>query len=241
MRILPVLDLMGGEIVRGVGGRRQEYRRLQSRLTSSSHPLEVAAALRSHLGSCELYLADLDAILGGEPSWSIYRTLRRNGFRLWVDGGIREVTQALAFSEAGIARIVVGLETVMGPAEFAEIVKSLGDRIVFSLDLRGGIPLGDRDAWDRQAAGEVAAKAAQLGVRRLLALDLADVGSKDGPSTLDLLARLHEYYPHLEISAGGGVRNRSDLCAMRDRGVRFALVSSALHDGRLTRADLKGL
>src|SRR5579871_475545 len=204
MRVLPVLDLMRGDIVRGVGGRRQEYRRIQSQLTLSSNPTEVATALRTHFGFGELYLADLDAILGGPPAWSIYRTLHQHGFRLWVDGGIRNVSQVRPFAESGIESIVVGLETVTGPVELGEIVKQFGDRIVFSLDLLGGMPLGDRNAWQRQEAREIAALAVQMGVCRLLLIDLADVGRKDGPGSLDLLGRLSVDFPQLEISAGGG-------------------------------------
>jgi hypothetical protein len=44
MRILPVLDLMNGVVVRGVGGRRSEYRPVASRLAVSADPADVAAA-----------------------------------------------------------------------------------------------------------------------------------------------------------------------------------------------------
>src|SRR5947209_19648396 len=62
MQIIPVLDLMGGRVVRGVAGRRSEYRALTSALTASSKPLDVARAFRLHFGLATLYVADLDAI-----------------------------------------------------------------------------------------------------------------------------------------------------------------------------------
>ena len=68
MRILPVIDLKGGLVVRGVAGRRQEYRPVVSRLTPSSRPIDVAGAFRDHLGLDHLYLADLDAIAGAAPA-----------------------------------------------------------------------------------------------------------------------------------------------------------------------------
>ena len=70
MRVLPVLDVLKGHVVRGVAGRRQEYRPIQSRLASSSQPLAIAGGFRRHFGLTEFYLADLDAILGGPPSCS---------------------------------------------------------------------------------------------------------------------------------------------------------------------------
>ena len=45
MKILPVIDLMGGQVVRGVAGRRDQYRPVVSRLTPSSAPLDVAGQL----------------------------------------------------------------------------------------------------------------------------------------------------------------------------------------------------
>ncbi|HTU23391.1 MAG TPA: HisA/HisF-related TIM barrel protein [Gemmataceae bacterium] len=238
MRVIPVLDVMHGEVVRGVGGRRHEYRPIVSRLIASSRPLDVAGALASHFGFRELYVADLDAILGDEPAWSLYAALYEQGFRLWMDAGVRRMTHACQLADFGIDSIVVGLETVAGPAEMAEIVRAFGERIVFSLDLRQGEPLGERNAWQGLDAEGIAAEAVRIGVRRLLVLDLAQVGGGRGTATRDLCSRLSTKHPQVSISAGGGVRHRGDLEDLRDCGVQAALVASALHDGGLTWADL---
>ena len=241
MRVIPVLDVMYGDVVRGVGGRRHEYRPIVSRLTASSRPVDVAGALASHFGCRELYVADLDAILGGEPSWPLYAALHELAFRLWVDAGVRRMTRACQLAESGIDSIVVGLETVAGPGELAEMVRAFGERIVFSLDLRQGEPLGEREAWQGLDAEGIAAQAVQLGVRRLLVLDLANVGCDNGIGTRELCGCLCAKYPHVSIGAGGGLRHRGDLEELRDCCVQAALVASALHDSRLTRADLDGL
>jgi phosphoribosylformimino-5-aminoimidazole carboxamide ribotide isomerase len=247
MRVIPVLDLMHSEVVRGVGGRREEYRPILSRLTPSSRPLDVADSFESHFGSRELYVADLDAILGGEPAWSLYSALHEHGFSLWVDAGIRRREHAVHLAAAGIDNIVVGLETVAGPAELEKITQEFGERIVFSLDLQQGEPLGECDAWRAGRvnapvdAEGIAAQAIRLGLRRLLVLDLACVGCDYGTGTRDLCARLCAGYPDIFLCTGGGVRHRGDLEELRNCGVQAALVSSALHDGRLARADLDGL
>jgi phosphoribosylformimino-5-aminoimidazole carboxamide ribotide isomerase len=238
MRVIAVLDLLGGQVVRGVGGRRREYRPVVSRLTSSCAPGEVARAFAAHLGLTELYLADLDAIACAEPAWSTYAQLHAAGFRLWVDAGVRTGEQALALAHAGVNTVVAGLETVAGPAALAEMSRALGERLVFSLDLRAGAPLeGGRD-WAGQDAWSIATQAVALGVRRVLVLDLARVGMAGGVGTEGLCARLAATYPPVEVSAGGGVRGLADLEALAARGVRSALVASALHDGVLGRADL---
>lgn len=241
MRILPVLDVMRGDVVRGVGGQRAAYRPLVGRLTPSSRPLDVASALRAHFGKEEIYLADLDALAGAEPAWETFTALREHGFRLWVDAGVKQVTDACQLADAGVESVVVGLESVAGPAVLGQIVSDFDTRVVFSLDLRNGEPLGDRAAWQGADAGAIAAQAVGLGVRRLLVLDLACVGMSAGLGTRELCARLCTAYPNVEVSAGGGVRDRTDLEELRCCGVAAVLVASALHDGRLSRADLDGL
>ena len=96
MKILPVLDVMHGQVVRGVGGRRHEYRPLVCPLATTPEPLAVARGFREHFGLDEIYVADLDAIAGQPPAISLFRALQEGGFRLWVDAGIRTVEEALA-------------------------------------------------------------------------------------------------------------------------------------------------
>jgi phosphoribosylformimino-5-aminoimidazole carboxamide ribotide isomerase len=239
MRIIPVLDLMGGVVVRGVGGRRREYRPVVSRLTHSCAPLDVARTFAEHFGLTELYLADLDAIAGGPPAWATYAALHAEGFRLWVDAGVRKAEDARALARAGVGTVVVGLETVAGPAALGEVVAAFSERVVFSLDLRDGAPLGDLAGWGAADAWSLAGQAVSLGVRHLLVLDLARVGGAAGTGTDALCARLAAAYPEVEVSAGGGVRGPADLRRLRECGVRAALVASALHDGALTAADLR--
>jgi phosphoribosylformimino-5-aminoimidazole carboxamide ribotide isomerase len=233
MRLLPVLDLQGGVVVRGVGGRRPDYRPVVSRLTTSTRPLDVAEAFRTHFGLEELYVADLDAIGGAPPAVAVYRELREGGFRLWVDAGLRVAADAVPLAAAGVEGFVAGLETVAGPAGLAALTRDFGDRVVFSLDLKDGQPLGDVSAWDRDDGLSIAAQALALGVRRLLVLDLARVGGGGGTGTEDLCRTLVARHRGVEVFAGGGVRDSADLRRLRDWGLAGVLVASALHDGRL--------
>src|SRR5579884_1221970 len=116
MRVVPVLDIMGGQVVHGVAGRRAEYRPIRSTLTSSTEPTAVAHALHEHFGLDEFYVADLEAITGAAPAWTVYERLQKLGYRLWADAGVREAWQAEALARAGVSQVVLGLETVTGPA-----------------------------------------------------------------------------------------------------------------------------
>src|SRR5438105_6200556 len=113
MRIIPVLDLMNGLAVRAIAGQRRDYRPLRTRLCASPDPLVVAGAFQK-LGFAELYLADLDAIGGAEPAWPLYAQLRRLGFALWLDAGVRDLSDADRLAAAAVEQVIVGLETVRG-------------------------------------------------------------------------------------------------------------------------------
>src|SRR5947209_16760035 len=106
---------MGGVVVRGVGGRRNEYRPVQSRLTNSCDPVDVARAFVDKFRPRRLYLADLDAIGGASSAWVLYRDIRQLGVELWVDAGVRSAEEAVALAEAGVEGVVCGLETLPGP------------------------------------------------------------------------------------------------------------------------------
>jgi phosphoribosylformimino-5-aminoimidazole carboxamide ribotide isomerase len=241
MRILPVLDVQGGRVVRGVGGRRQEYRPVVSRLTPSCRPVDVAEAFRDHFGLSELYVADLDAIGGAAPELALYAALRSRDFRLWVDAGVRTAATAGPVAAAGVEGVVAGLETLAGPEVLAELCRDLGERVVFSLDLRDGVPLGDVSGWGCADAPSLAARAVAAGVRRLIVLDLARVGEGGGTGTEDLCRRLAGTYPGVDVIAGGGVRGLADLERLRQCGAAGVLVASALHDGRLRPEEVRSL
>jgi phosphoribosylformimino-5-aminoimidazole carboxamide ribotide isomerase len=240
MRVLPVLDLKGDVVVRGIAGRRDEYRPVVSRLTASAQPLDVARVFRAHFGLTELYLADLDAIAGAAPSLALYTRLHADGFRLWVDAGIHDNEDAGTIEAGGVERLVAGLETLAGPEALRRLCEEFGgERVVFSLDLKGGRPLSGSPDWGTDDPWSLARRAVDCGVRRLIVLDLTRVGVSAGTGTEELCGRLTTAYPQVEVVAGGGVRGPGDLLRLRQCGVRGVLIASALHDGRLTAEDLK--
>src|SRR5262245_42443022 len=150
MRIIPVLDVMNGVVVHGVGGRRSEYQPIVSKLTTSTNPVVVAQRLVESYRPREIYVADLDAIAGRPPALDTYRRIIALGVRLWVDAGACDSPGAKALIDAD-CDVVAGLETVPSSEVLSEIVRAVGaDRVVFSLDLRNGVPLRE---WP--AAGHV--------------------------------------------------------------------------------------
>jgi len=240
MRIIPVLDLKGGLIVRGIAGERDLYKPIESRLCSSARPAEVAASLRNLLGPGPMYLADLDALAGEAPALEVCVELEGLGFELMIDAGIRSAASARQLAVELDGDLIAALETLPAPALLAELVEELGaGRLIFSLDLADGRPLAPGDDWPSEA-DEIAREAVSAGVERLILLDLKAVGTGEGPAHLDRCAAFKESYAGLELVTGGGVRDLDDLLALRSAGVDGVLVASALHDGRLGSEELQG-
>lgn len=230
---------MNGLVVRGVGGRRDEYRPLVSTLVDSARPLDVARCLRDHFGLDHYYLADLDGILGEIPHWEAIGWLVADGFRLDVDMGVRELNQAERLLRRGTHRVIVALESLADPEQLENWVRKLGtDRMIFSLDLQGGAPLVSEGSWPQEPL-EIVDLAASAGVTQLIVLDLAHVGSDTGVGTVELCRRIAEKYPLLSITTGGGVRNADDLRQLSGEPIDGVLIASALHDGKLSPQDLR--
>ncbi len=246
MKIIPVLDLLGSRVVRGVAGQRDQYRPLVSRLVEGSDPLAVAAALRdlfdrSGLRLQHFYLADLDAILARQPNQAILRELSANGFSLLVDAGIESAADAGAIFDLGVDSVVAGLETLQSPQELVHLIERHDPRrILFSLDLRHGQPMAPA-AWSMTEPFEIARYAIEAGCRRLIVLDIAGVGTGGGVATLSLCERIRHAFPAVTLITGGGVRDIRDLQTLKRAGIDGALVASALHDGSITPSDLATL
>jgi phosphoribosylformimino-5-aminoimidazole carboxamide ribotide isomerase len=245
MRIIPVLDLMNGQVVRGIAGRRSEYRPLVSPLCADSAPLSLARSLVRKFALAEAYVADLDAIAGAEPAWTIYEQLAACGLRLMIDAGVSSAEQAerlAGFRSRGCppVAVIAGLESLPSFDALAAMLAALGpQRLIFSLDLKDGLPLTSNPAWQTQSAEQLGEGAIELGIQRMIVLDLTSVGMSAGPRTEPLCRCLRAKYPSLELIAGGGVRDVNDLERLALAGCDAALVASALHDGAITPADVE--
>jgi phosphoribosylformimino-5-aminoimidazole carboxamide ribotide isomerase len=230
MRVVPVIDLKDGTAVHAVRGERESYRPL------AGDPLSIARAFVAGLGLDELYVADLDAISGTGGNGAVIRALGREA-RVMVDAGVSEPERMRALLDLGVHRVVVGTETLTGPDALDRL---LAPAVVLSVDLRDGHTL----SVDPQLAGlpalDAVARLHRTGLHEVIVLDLARVGSGAGPD-VRLLAELHAAFPHLELIAGGGVRDADDLRALRDAGAAGALVATALHNGVIGPRELAAL
>ena len=244
IEIIPVIDLKGGVVVHAVRGERNRYCPIVSRLTNGSRPGDVAVAFAG-LGARRVYVADLDAIAGSEPDFAAYESIADAGLRLWLDAGIRHAADARriarSFGDHGpLDSLVIGSETLTTTATIAELIETpTAVEIVFSLDHKNGTPLTQIPTWRTASVVDIAIEVAGLGVRRFVDLDLARVGSNDGPQGRTRAAAIRDAIPDALIAIGGGIRNAKDAAALAELGCDAALVATALHNGSMSALDFR--
>jgi HisA/HisF family protein len=228
MLLIPVIDLMRGQVVRAVRGNRQSYRPIVSTLCAGSDPVEIARALVRHCASTRLYVADLDALTGGAAQADTVRAILQAlpALELWLDAGFGDAAAAAAL-RARIGALATRVVPVFASESLGSL-DALRDAFaqpasgVLSLDRRDGQRLDPAGCWDHP----------ELWPPRVIVMTLERVGADAGPD-LDTLRAVRERAPAAQLVGAGGIRHAEDLVRARDAGAYAWLVASALHDGRL--------
>ncbi|MCW3995722.1 MAG: HisA/HisF-related TIM barrel protein [Candidatus Bathyarchaeota archaeon] len=238
MKVIPVIDVLGGVVVHAVRGQRKEYKPLQSSLTKSVDPLEVAKVFKA-LGFTRLYVADLDAIIDCSTDFlTLKRITNETGLELMVDAGISNMERAQKLLDSGVSELIIGTETLQNEWFVSEAVGRFGSkRVVISLDLRGNCVLTKSKLDDCIDGMGFLRKFGAEGVTQVIVLDLLRVGSGEGVN-MDFLNRVLAEGT-FEVYVGGGVRDVNDLLELKKIGVTGALVATALHDGKISISELK--
>jgi phosphoribosylformimino-5-aminoimidazole carboxamide ribotide isomerase len=224
--LIPVIDVLGGQVVHARFGDRAHYRPIRSRLCDSARVADVVAALLDLFAFKHLYVADLDALLGRPRQLASIDLARRAAPKvsLWIDSAIRNSEDLAAIAERGTP--VLASETLS--AADAERLLAACPTAVLSIDTLGDRLLGEPALLEQLRHWPA----------HVIAMSLARVGSGVGPD-LARIGALRRLAPRSRGYAAGGVRDAMDLRRCREAGAAGVLVASALHDGRITRADLE--
>ena len=229
MKLIPVVDLMQGQVVRAVRGDRKSYRPIESRLCAGSDPATVAQALCAHCATRQLYVADLDALTGRPAQTQVLRALWRAipGLELWLDAGFadKDAADAMGRELGDVPWVpVFGSESLASREELARCFAGQRHAGVLSLDRRDGRRMDLAGCWE----------APGLWPERVIVMTLERVGAGAGPD-LQTLAEVRAKSPSTFMVGAGGIRHAADLEAARAAGAGAWLVASALHDGGLPR------
>jgi len=228
--VIPVIDILGGEVVRAKAGERQHYRPIISSLCNSANPFVITEALLRLYPFSTFYIADLDAIMGlGDNMIAIHQLQQQfPKINFWVDAGVKQINQLQTLQQSGLTG-VIGSENMTSFDQY-QALQTIESKIVLSLDFDKTGFMGDaklltlHEQWPEC----------------LIVMTLAKVGNYEGLD-LDRLEILKKQAGGRSVYAAGGTRNIADLRALASKKLAGALVASALHDGFITQAELASL
>ena len=234
MRVIPAIDIMGGEVVRlykGDPAKKTVY---------SADPIGMARQWEAG-GADMLHIVDLDATLGlGSNHGMITDVAAAVSLPVQVAGGLRDMGAVSAM--AGVAqRMVIGTLAFGDKDALAGLLSRFGaDRIIVSVDHRAGSIV--THGWQRDAGVGLLGAIQEfvgMGVREFLLTDVGRDGTLEGPE-LDYLERACAM-PGTRIIASGGISKPQDISDVRSRGASGVILGKALYDGRVTIREAREL
>jgi HisA/HisF family protein len=230
MEVIPVIDLKDGAVVHARMGMRSAYAPIETPLSPTSRPTDVARGLLSIFPFKKFYVADLNAIENKDNNNAALKRLSLDFPELvfWVDAGIADVHHAQRWFEAGLGHLVLGSETQRD----SDLIRFLcrNNRTILSLDFRGDAFLGPASLLNE----------ANIWPTNVIVMTLARVGSASGPD-MNWLTTIKSRAANRQVYAAGGVRDANDLASLAAAGIAGALVATSLHNGKLTGAQIARL
>ena len=130
MEVIPVIDVAHGQVVRAVKGERSAYRPIETPLSSSSEPAELARGLAKLFPFRTLYVADLDGIEGRGRNTHLVPALSNVLPRaeIWLDAGTASRGAARVLLAAPVVTLVVGTESIETVRVWDDIVAEASAR-----------------------------------------------------------------------------------------------------------------
>lgn len=229
MNIIPVIDLKDGLAVSAIQGKRNGYQPINSPLCQSSLIEDVLQGYLSIYPFKTFYIADLNAITHIGDNQRLIDTLIQHhpALEFWVDNG-KQIPD-LFTSKTLKYRPIIGSE-YQQINNFQAGIESLKNTVL-SLDFfpesgyRGPLELLENATFWPQ---------------NVIIMSLEKVGTNTGPDW-DRLGFFCKKQPKKNFIAAGGIRHADDLLSLKEIGVNYALIASALHSGAINADWLKKL
>ncbi len=235
-RIIPCLDVKGGETVKGVNFVN---------LRKAGDPVELGKAY-SMAGADELVYLDITASHEGRKTFTsvVERVASEINIPFTVGGGVNEIGDVERLLSAGADKVSINSAALRRPSLINEIARRFGSQVcVCAIDARL-----DGDEWFCHTNGgrvrterklvEWAKEAQDRGAGEILFTSMNHDGAKNGYAN-DALAMLTSTLTIPVIASGGAGAMEHFLGAFADGGADAALAASVFHFGEIKIPELK--
>jgi phosphoribosylformimino-5-aminoimidazole carboxamide ribotide isomerase len=232
--LYPAIDIADGKAVRLVQGD------FDAQTVYADSPLEAARAWVD-AGARHLHVVDLDGARSGTPQnlHHLERVTAELGVPVQYGGGLRSAEAVADAFAAGAARAILGTAAFADVDFLDEVVGRFGDRIVVSVDTRGGFV--STAGWTETTAlpaGAVIDRMQDRGVRTFVFTNVDRDGMLGGPD-LDEIRQVAAVVRG-RFMYSGGIGRREDLAALaalRQVNLSGVIVGKALYERRFTVAE----
>jgi phosphoribosylformimino-5-aminoimidazole carboxamide ribotide isomerase len=232
--LYPAIDIRDGRAVRLAQG---DY----ERETAYDDDPVVAARRWVTEGARWLHVVDLDGAREGEPRnlEHLRRIVAAVDVPIQFGGGLRDSGKVEDAISTGVERVVLGTAAVRDPELAEAIAAAHGDRVIASIDARGGKVAAE--GWTESSEltpEEVIAALRDRGIDRFVYTPVDVDGLMEGPDLDSLRALAHS--TEAELIYSGGVGSLDDLRALASlelENLDGVIVGRALYEGRFNVTD----
>jgi len=238
-KIYPVIDILNSIAVHAIKGDRDKYRPLKSPIFNTSEPLEIILGLKKKAGLKQFYIADLDAIIHKKPNIELIKKLiDYEDIEIIIDPGIRTIEHLKFFSDLNLSNLILGLETLQNIRIIRKSFKFFNkDKIIVSIDMYKEKLFTNIKKLKKLTPLEAIHKLEEIGIKRIILLDLFRVGQKLGGIS-PLFLKIKNNFSG-EILVGGGIKNFDDVLLYHKCNFSGALIGTAIYDGTINLNDLR--
>ena len=230
MTIYPAIDILGGQAVRLIQGRKDQ-------MTVYGDPIEMATKWVNK-GAEWLHVVDLDGAFEGKPkNLGVLRNMAAavRKAKIQVGGGIRSMSTVGLLFDAGIERIVLGTAAVQDQEFVKNALAKHSGRVAIGIDARdGNVQVSGWTEDSQIGAIDLARRLQDAGVRLVIYTDISRDGVLEGPNVEATRQMLEN--TQLSVIASGGVSCLKDvhrLAEINHPKLEGVIIGKALYEGRV--------
>ncbi|MCA4793536.1 1-(5-phosphoribosyl)-5-[(5-phosphoribosylamino)methylideneamino]imidazole-4-carboxamide isomerase [Myroides odoratimimus] len=236
MRIIPAIDIIGGQCVRLSKG---DYN--TSKVYNTS-PVEVAKQFED-AGIKYLHVVDLDGAKSSQimNAKVLEEIATQTDLQIDFGGGIKNDSDIITAFNSGARQVTVGSIAATKPELFLTWLKRYGsEQIILGADCKqrkimtqGWLDSADTDVLEFIQSYE------QRGVSYTIVTDIEKDGMLNGPA----IELYKEIITNTEVKliASGGLTTVTELYKLKEIGCEGVIIGKAIYEGRITLKELSEL
>jgi phosphoribosylformimino-5-aminoimidazole carboxamide ribotide isomerase len=232
--LYPAIDISEGKAVRL---RQGDF---EDKTVYRDDPLEAARSW-AEAGARFLHIVDLDGAREGKPRnlGHLERITTELKVPVQYGGGLRALPAVRDALRAGAQRVILGTAAYTDVDFLDDVVAAYGDRVVVSVDTRGGhVSTAGWTETTQMPADDVIGRLQDRGVKQLVYTNVDRDGMLGGVD-LDEVRRIAQRVRGRFLYSGGigSLADLEGLASLRQVNLAGVIVGKALYEGRFTVAE----